>query len=169
MVKKTIIAVVAVVLLVAVFAGAASRWFYQYYPYGYSYYMYYPVPYYPAYNNALSNEYPYAYNYPYANPTTTYPYYSSAAASYSMPTTSYPASPTLPLGKMNQLCGLIGTAQYGCSYGLVCDYTKTSTTGVGLCTSLPTQTTTFPYRETYPSKTGNGSTSQKLAEQFLRE
>ncbi len=174
MVKKTIIAVAMVVLLVAVFVGAAQKWGYTrygaiyYYGTPYSYAPNYVYPYgsnpyqeygsygYPAY------AYPYMYRYGQTYPSYAYPYsYQQGPLSseniyrYGAPTVSYPSytSPETPRGKVGQPCGLIDSQTYGCEYGMTCDYTKTGVTGVGLCSRLP-PVTTYPYQvgpsTTYP-------------------
>ena len=165
MVKKTIIAVAAVVLLVAVFVGAAQKWGYTRYGavyyYGTPYYSYAPYYVYPygSYN------YPYgsSVSYPYSgNPLYSYPYYykSGPLASENIyrsgaPSVSYPSysSPTIPRGRVGQLCGLIDSQAYGCELGLECDYTRTGVSGIGMCTKS-ISVTTYPYQvgpsTTYP-------------------
>ena len=163
MVKKTIIAIAAIVVIAAIFASAAriiwnnpyysnySPYAYQYpylsSPYSYSYTPYYSYPYYassyyyPSYISPYYN-YPYygplssEYMYRYGGPTTSYPY---------SPTTNYPAS-TTERGVQGQPCGIIYSQQYGCEYGMVCDYSKSGISGVGVCTtqSLP-ESSVSPY------------------------
>jgi len=159
--KKAFIGIVILVLLVAVFSAVANpRWGYTRYgtmysyPYGYSYY-YAPSPYYaypaypysyyrytsyPSYTSpsyiypySISPSYP-AYNYPYYN----YPYSplsSEAMYRYGAPTVTTPGyvSAELPRGAEGQLCGIVNSKQYGCTSGLVCDYTKGAEKGVGVC------------------------------------
>ena len=146
MVKKTIISIIVIVLLAAVFVNASHHWtnprygavYYSGQPY-YSYYPYYIYPY--------DTSYPYSY---YRFPTYYYPYYDMRYTyTKTAPTVSYPASPTYPLyvearGSEGELCGTAGEKQFGCEYGLVCDYTKTGTTGLGVC-AKQTYTTTYPY------------------------
>ena len=150
MVKKTVIAIIVVVLLVAILTGASHRWGYTrygavyYYGSPYSYYPLYQYPYspysyynypsyaYPYYYGPLSSQYMYRYGAPtsyYQAPSTSYPYYQ--APSYQAPT------PTvgLPRGTEGQLCGMSDGQQYGCEYGLVCDYTKTQKAGIGVCST----------------------------------
>ncbi len=146
MVKKTIVAVLAIVLLSIVFVGAAQRWGYTrygaVYSYGTPYYSYYPLYQYPFYGGYYSYyrspyyTYPYYYSplasdyvYRYGAPSTAYP---SPTAGYGAPSTAYPSpvSGELPRGGEGQLCGMIDSQQYGCEYGLVCDYKQG---GVGVC------------------------------------
>ncbi|MEM3153983.1 MAG: hypothetical protein QW165_00240 [Candidatus Woesearchaeota archaeon] len=158
MVKKTIIAIVLVVLLVAVFAGAASKWGYT--RYGAIYYAGVPsYNYYPVYHDypIESMYFPYGFGvyYPYM-------YDGYFPASYT-PQMNYPLGPSsqerrfvytpaeyptmmAPMSAEGQLCGVINSRQYSCRYGLTCDYTKTGTTGVGICAKLPMDSTTYPYQ-----------------------
>jgi hypothetical protein len=162
MVKKTIIAIGVVVLLAAVFVGAAQKWgytrygtFYYYgdppfsysstyvYPFG----SYHPYQYYKEYGYPLY-AYPYDYKYGPSYPEYGYPY-------GRQPVLSYPSysTPNVPRGKAGQLCGVIESQAYGCEFGLECDYTKTGVAGVGMCTRQP-PVTTYPYQvgpsTTYP-------------------
>lgn len=156
MVKKTVIAIVAVVLLVAVFASAS----YRYGGYLPSRYVYAPQspylpqtvnPYfatnYPTYN------YPYYYPYaPYTYPSYIYPYYyygSGTLPSYSYPyyaltadkavrtgrpSETYPTYVGVkPRGQKGQLCGKVGVGEFDCDYGLTCDFTATPQPDVGIC------------------------------------
>lgn len=132
MVKKTVIAIVAVVLLVAVFSGAVQRLYAGYSPYRY-YYTYYPVEYYAGYY-AYPSAYPPVYYSPYQPPSQSYPYYYSTGYS-PLQEVSYPARAETPRGGPGQLCGKADGAEYGCYYGLVCDYTVTGTAGLGVCRS----------------------------------
>lgn len=170
MVKKTIVAIIAIVLLVVVFVGASHRWGYTRYgavysygnpsnapSYVYPYGTYHPYQYYGDYGYPTYT-YPYGYYYPgqseymyrYGAPTTAYPY--SRAA----PETVYPYYPTpqVPRGQEGQLCGAIDERQYGCEFGYVCDYTKGGVAGLGVCSISPGSTTTYPYQvgpsTTYP-------------------
>ncbi len=159
MVKKTIFAVVAVVLLVAVFAGAANRWGYTRYGAIYNtgtpYYTYYPVfhdypvesMYYPYGYDTYS---PYLYDawYP-KSATVNYPYAPQAEQSKYSP--SEYETMSIPRSAEGQLCGVLNSRQYGCQFGLVCDYTRTGTTGVGVCTSQPPHITNYPNQFGYPS------------------
>jgi len=150
--KKTIsttFALVLIVLLVAVIVGASHRWGYT--RYGGSYYS-------PQYSNPFYDSpyyYPYA-DYPYVSqyqalPAYASPYYYSPLSSpylyrygsykttpyteYSrLPTVSYPAAVVQPRGVVGQPCGMIDNAQYGCVYGLTCDYNAASDPGIGICT-----------------------------------
>ncbi len=165
MVKKTIIAVAVIVLLTAVFVGAAQKWGYTRYGAVYSYGT-------PSYSYAPQYVYPYgSYNYPYGSyisdpysgaPLQSYPYYyrqgplaSENMYRYGAPTVSYPSytSPQIPRGMVGQLCGTMYNQAYGCEYGLECDYTKTGAEGIGMCTR-PIHVTTYPYQvgpsTTYP-------------------
>ncbi len=158
MVKKTIIAIVSVVLLVAVFAGAASKWGYT--KYGAIYYT--GVPYYtsyPVYHDypLESMYYPYGFGvyYPYLydgwyspspNPQLNYPIGpTSQEKRYEYTPPEYPTM-SIPRSTEGQLCGVINSMQFGCQYGLQCDYTKTSSTGVGVCSALPPSSSTYPYQ-----------------------
>lgn len=154
MVKKVIVAIIAVVLVSAVLVGASHKWGYTRYGavyyYGQPTFSYYPVynyPYYGAYYPSTYYRYP-AYAYPY--------YYNPLASEnlyrYGLPETSYAyggTSPymTLPLARsgVGAPCGIIDSSQYGCEFGLVCDYTKGNAPGVGEC-SRQTATTTYPYQ-----------------------
>src|SRR5574342_728000 len=145
MVKKTILAIVVVVLLVAVFSGAVQRLYRGYSPYRY-YYTYYPVEYYPAYY-AYPSAFPPMYYSSYQPPSEYYPYYYSPLASenlyrYGTPQVevSYPmytsaTEQETPRGVEGQLCGKADGTVYGCYYGMVCDYTATGRTGIGVCKS----------------------------------
>ncbi len=143
MVKKTVLAIVGVVLLVAVLTGAVQRWYAGYSPYRY-YYTYYPVQHYPLYYSYPSAIPPTYYS-PYDSPSYMYPYYSPLASGnlyrYGIPQveTSYPMYSSykeeIPRGVAGQLCGSVGGTSYGCYYGMVCDYTITGQTGVGVCRS----------------------------------
>jgi len=159
MVKKTIIAVVMVVLLLAVFSSAASKWGYTrygavYYYDGYPFMTYYPVFHdYPI--PSTQNPYGYGIYNPYlydgwysANPEYNYPY----SATPSRFTYNPPEYPTInmPRSAQGQLCGTLNNQQYGCASGLTCDYTKTNSVDVGIC-SKPRHVTTYPYQVTYPS------------------
>ncbi len=163
MVKKTIMAVVAVVLLVAVFAGAASRWGYTRYGAVYNYgtpdYTYYPVYHnYPRqsmyFPYGLGVYHPYLYDGWYS--TTPYPQVNypigptSQEKRFEIKPAEYPTV-NIPRSADGQLCGVINSRQYGCNYGLVCDYTKTGTTGVGVCSRIPQQVTNYPYQAYGPS------------------
>ena len=111
---------------------------YSLYPYYYNYpstsYSRYPAGYssptynYPYSYSPLSSSYMYRYGYPryiYSTyPTTSYP-------SYSYPTTAYPAGELR--GAEGQLCGMIDSQQFGCVYGLVCDYSQAEQAGIGVC------------------------------------
>ena len=145
MVKKTIIAVVSVVLLVSVFAGAYSGQ-YNYNSYaryaGYAPIYYAGVPYYnyyPIYHYPFSNYYDWLYE-PYYKPSVAYP-----ASVSNLNTYSNPSSSSIPRGSANQWCGVINNKPVGCDFGLVCDYTKSGITAVGVC-SKQNYDTTYPYQ-----------------------
>lgn len=155
MVKKAIVAIIALVLVSAVFVGAAQKWGYTRYGAVYysgdpvfSYYPVYNYPYYGAYYPTTYYRYP-AYAYPYSyNPLASENLYR-----YGLPETSYPygtSYQTLPLARsgLGQFCGIIDSTQYGCEFGLVCDYTKGNSPGVGMC-AMQTGTTTYPYQLDY--------------------
>lgn len=133
MVKKTILAIVVIVLLVAVFSGAVQRLYAGYSPYRY-YYTYYPVEYYAGSYAYPSHQTP-TYYAPYQPPSYAYPYYSQTGYPYGTPEVSYPASSVeeTPRGAAGQLCGSVDGIAYGCYYGLVCDYAAIGRTGVGVC------------------------------------
>ena len=149
MVKKSVITIVAVVLLVAIVVGASQKWGYSrygaVYSYGNPYYMYAPGYVYP-YGTYHPDQYYQYYGYPtYMTPSYYYPYSPlSTEYSYGNPSVSSIA-PVTPQGKAGQLRGSIGGTDYGCVYGLVCDYTKTGITAVGVCSSQ-SQVTTYPYQ-----------------------
>ncbi len=165
--KKSIIGIVAVVFLVAIIAATAQRYYYTrygvYYSYPERYGFYYPFYTAPAY---VSPSYAYPYSYPYYQSNYYPPYYYSPLSSqvmyrYGAPTTVYPASvgpaeQETPRGVEGQLCGVVDSNQYGCIYGLVCDYTKGAKAGVGVCsrqsgdtTVYPAPSTTYPYYYRY--------------------
>jgi len=143
MVKKTIIAIMAVVLLATIAATAynygMTRYgtFYYDSPY-YSYYQYYK-PYQYYYQTGPSYAYPY-----YATPGPLssdymyrYGYYQSPYTQV-RPEVAYPASVYTARGVEGQLCGQVNGGQFGCSYGLVCDYTKAEQQGIGVCSRQAT-------------------------------
>jgi len=144
MVKKTIIAVVLVFLLAVVFVSGYQRWgttrYGPVYYYDQPYYMYYPMPYYPQQGMYYPYSFP-QYAYPYYGPLSTDYMYTQGtpAASTSNAYLNYPSG--IPRGKEGQLCGLVGSKQYGCELGFVCDYTKTNQSGVGVCS----QQSVYPY------------------------
>ena len=139
--KKTVIAIVAIVLLVAVLVGASHRWGYT--RYGAVYYHTPQYMYYPAYHVPY-----YEYRYPYYSYTS--PLSSEFLYRYGPPSTAYPTLPELPRGSEGQLCGAVGGKTYGCEFGFVCDYTKSGVAGVGVC-SRQTPTTTHPYQVSQPA------------------
>lgn len=149
--KKSVLAIVLVVLIVAVSAVAWERWGvtrygavthygnpYMYQSYDYPYYDYpgyvdfvgspaYAPTYFryaPAYN-PFGN-----YRYSYMNPLSgDYMY------RYGLPQTEYAAvvqNLELPAAQGN-LCGTFNGRAYGCQYGLTCDYTKVNAAGLGAC------------------------------------
>src|SRR5574342_138850 len=158
MVKKTVFAIVGVVLLVAVFASAASKWGYT--KYGAIYYSGYPsYQYYPLYHDypieSMYSPYGFGVYYPYL--------YDAWYSPYPNPQLNYPIGPTsqekrfeytapplntlrTPRSAIGQLCGMINGMSFGCQPGLDCDYTKTQATGVGVCAVIPPQSTTYPYQ-----------------------
>ncbi len=158
MVKKTVVAILAVVLLAAVFVGAAQRWGYTRYgaaywygyPYAtpYSYYPYYQYPYYGTYYPIVRSP-SYSYPYYYSPISASYMYrYGAPGVVYPAPTTYQPPAPEQPRSGEGQLCGLMDSKQYGCYYGMTCDYTKTTQQGVGVCTYQSTSSSpsvTYPY------------------------
>jgi len=170
-----VVAVVAIVLLVAVIVGAQQRWGttryggvyysspYRYSPYSstfayspsYSYpysspsynlpysgystsYYSYPSYSYPSYYSPLSSRYIYR------SGTPSYSYATVPSVSYPAPTTQYAAS-TAQRGIEGQLCGLVDNQQYGCEYGLTCDYRKATQASVGVCSSSPALPVYPPY------------------------
>jgi len=159
MVKKTIIAIAAIVLLAAVFTQAANRWGYT--RYGAVYYTDSPYyTYYPVYHNypveSTSPPYGFDQNYRYlydgwypGNPAVSYPYNPSPGNYFTYTGAAYPVV-TVPRSPENGLCGVLQGKQYGCTFGLVCDYTKTGQVGVGVC-SKSTSTTTYPFQVGYKS------------------
>jgi hypothetical protein len=158
MVKKSIIAIVIIFLFSVLAVGAATKWGYTRYGavyyYGEPFYSYYPVQQYsyPYYNNAYYR-YP-AYAYPYYNRgplASDFMYrYGTPTVTVGAPAMSYPASAGVQMptrGVQGQLCGLVDSQQFGCDFGLVCDYTKTGQSGVGIC-SMPSgayASTSYPY------------------------
>ncbi|MEM3153982.1 MAG: hypothetical protein QW165_00235 [Candidatus Woesearchaeota archaeon] len=120
MVKKTVIAIVLVVLLVAVFAAASYRYG-GYLPYQ-SYYG--PKMAYPRYVSYPGFPYP-----TYQPPSYVYPYYVPVGAypeRYPVQT-PWTFTGVVPPPKEGQLCS------DGCAPGLVCDYSRTSQPNVGVC------------------------------------
>lgn len=161
MVKKTVLAIVGVVLLVAVFAHAANQWGYTRYGALYysdsPYYSYYPVYHdypiesmYPPYGS-YGSWYPYLYDgwYP-ASPEMNYPFSPTSSERYYQPDTAEYPGMYIPRSEEFGLCGALNGRQYGCTWGLVCDYTKTGQVGVGVCSKV-TNPTTYPYQLSYPS------------------
>ncbi len=162
--KKSILAVVAVVFLVAIIAATAQRYYYTrygvFYSYPERYGFYYPFYTYPSYASP-------SYVYPYYASRYYPPYYYSPLSTevmyrYGAPTTVYPsyvgqAEPELPRGVEGQLCGVVDSRQYGCVYGLVCDYTQGAKAGVGVCSrqsgstaqTYPPPSTVYPYYYRY--------------------
>ncbi len=128
MVKKTVVAIVSVVLLVAVFASASYRYG-GYMPYRH---FYYPETVYPSYVT-----YPPYYSY-YQQPSVSYPY--SALNDeyfyrYNVPLKTYQTyTGVVPSAQAGMLCGNVGAGTYGCDFGLFCDYSKAIQPGVGVCT-----------------------------------
>ena len=149
MVKKTVLAIVAVVLLVAVVVGASyryggylpSRHVYTYSPET-SYPKFYPYTQtaYPGYTPYLNyptyvNVYP-AYSQPaYQRPSYVYPYYSTVPPNrFGEPLQTYPTYVGVtPRAREGMLCGSVGMGEYSCEFGLFCDYSRTAQPGVGLC------------------------------------
>lgn len=140
MVKKTVVAILAVVLLATVIATA--------YTYGYSYSPYTPYGYqYQTYQSPYYSYYQYyrpSFGYPYysSRPAYAYPYYFSPLSSeniyrYGTPSTvaqiNYPSTVGGLRGAEGQLCGMVDSVNYGCASGLYCDYNKISTPGIGAC------------------------------------
>jgi len=116
--KKTVLVMFLIVLIVLVAAMSVSALRYgatrygAVYYYGSPYYMYYPV-YYPGIQYAGYYQYPlgplssdWIYRYGVPNPVQEVP---------------------------GQLCGLVDGQTFGCSYGFLCDYSKTSFNGIGVC------------------------------------
>ncbi len=160
--KKTVFAIVLVVLLTAVGVSAYYNWGHYSYdslnyysqPYTPYYYSYYSPPYYdaPAYYGYEPYYAPYEtpyyapyetpyYNRVYYNPLGNYrnsylsPLSSDYMYRYGLPQTEYAAMVyTLPgYGSSGELCGMIRGQQEGCVSGLVCDYRMTNISGVGVC------------------------------------
>jgi hypothetical protein len=158
---KSTVALFAIVLLVAVTLGYAQKIDYSrystyyygpgkinqpagdvyraYYPYTqYAYTPNYVIPYYGNFDQAApSYTYPY-YRYTYAHPYYGY-YFSEMPASYTYsspraPSKDYPSGvyKSEPRGMEGQLCGLLDGKQYGCEFGLVCDY-RISEPSIGVC------------------------------------
>lgn len=142
MVKKTVIAVAAIVLLTAVITGAYT------YTYGYNYSPYAPYGYqYGVFQSPYYSYYQYyrpSYSYPYysSRPAYVYPYYYSPLSSehmyrYGTPSTvaqvNYPSAGGGLTGAQGQLCGMVDSIQYGCASGLYCDYNRITTPGIGMC------------------------------------
>jgi len=163
MVKQTLIAIAVITLLVTVAAVATHMTGFARYggspdvghP-SYSYQYYGPTVAYPSSEyGAFSGRFRYPYYY--LHPRTYYPtqYYQFPPSTAASPTVGSPAAqypygvPTsrveAPRGGVSQLCGIISGNQYGCVAGLVCDYTKTGTSGVGVC-SRSQDITTYPYQ-----------------------
>jgi len=143
--KKTVIAIVAVVLLVAVVVTATHRWGYT--NYGSFYYHDYPFYGYPQ------TEQPVGVYVPAQEPTVVYP--GSFAPQYSYPT---PLSSEylyrygmsyVPRSSEGQLCGLMNGVAYGCEFGLECEYTISRVRGAGVCVRprglYPTPEISYPY------------------------
>jgi hypothetical protein len=126
MVKKTVIAIVAVVLLVAVFASASYRYG-GYMPYRY---FYYPETAFPSYVTYP----PYSY---YQPPSVAYPYSFLNEQSfnrYGVPLKTYPTyTGVTPLQQAGMLCGNVGSSTFECDYGLFCDYSGSIQKNVGVC------------------------------------
>lgn len=120
--KRAVLAMVLIVLIVLIAAVSVSayRWggtrYGAVYYYGSPNYMYYPT-YYPA-GSGIYYEYP-------AGPLS-----SDWVYRYGTP----PKTPQIA----GQLCGLVDGEQYGCSYGFLCDYGKTTVKGLGVC--IPSNT-----------------------------
>ncbi|VVB81950.1 Uncharacterised protein [uncultured archaeon] len=134
MVRRTVIAIigiVVIVLVVAVIVNAYSVGYTRYGPvyyYGSPYYMYYPVYYGPQ----PGVNYPYNYYY---SPSYAYPYYypTDYKNNYGLPSVNYPYPAGVIRGSVGQTCGMMDNQQVGCDYGLVCDYSKTTQKGMGIC------------------------------------
>ena len=126
MVKKTVISIVAVVLLVAVFASASYRYG-GYMPYRY---FYYPETVYPSYVTYP----PYSY---YQPPSVAYPYSFLNEQSfnrYSVPMKTYQTyTGVVPRQQAGMLCGNVGSSTFECDYGLFCDYSGAVQDSVGVC------------------------------------
>ncbi|MBW2969953.1 hypothetical protein KY309_00360 [Candidatus Woesearchaeota archaeon] len=140
MVRKTIVAIIAVVLLVSVFVGARQWGYTRYgalYYYGDPFFMYYPVPYYPTpgvyYSNYPEYASPYYPMYSYPYPGYAYPYYGPLTQEYAYRFGAPAVISTPTRSREGQVCGISGTTQMGCEYGLVCDYTKGTQAGLGVC------------------------------------
>ena len=147
MVKKTVLAIVAVVLLVAVVVGASYRYggyLPSRYSYTYNQEMYYPYSpgtYYPEYAPYLNypsyvNVYP-PYSQPvYQRPSYAYPsYYSPVLPNrFGEPVQTYQTYVGVtPRAREGMLCGSVGMGEYSCDYGLFCDYSRSAQPNVGLC------------------------------------
>ena len=136
MVKSAIIAVVAILFFSFVIVGAADRWGYgtygPVYYYGQPFYQYLPIQYYPGSMYYPNFNYP-DYAYPMDNTLSSRNMYR-----YGAPAVSYPYSVSTEGGR---LCGLVDGQQFGCEFGMVCDYTKTNQKGIGVCT----RQSTYPY------------------------
>lgn len=128
--KKTVLfAIIGIFLVCAVAVFAHSQWGYtQYgavYIQGDPFFYYLPVE--------------HAYYYPYSGYYGSYSYvpeYQSPLSSEYMYRYGFPASITsseIRPGTLGQLCGLVNGQQFGCVYGLLCDYSKTETPQVGVC------------------------------------
>lgn len=162
MVKKTVIAIICIVLLAVISVSAYKKIgmtdygaVYQYnYPFGHASYYYpyyqYPVVEYPYYGDDVyldtpkyyttSYYAPVGFEYP-ANPLGNYRYsYLNPISShymyrYGYPQLSYPAPVSLSRGYIGEPCGVYDGWTNGCAYGLVCDYTKVKASNLGLCST----------------------------------
>ncbi len=156
MVKKSIIAIVVIFLFSVLAVGAATKWGYTRYGavyyYGEPFYSYYPVQQYSyPYYSSPYYRYP-AYAYPYYNrgplASDVMYRYGTPTVTVGTPAMNYPAGVQMPTrGAQGQLCGLVDSQQFGCDFGLVCDYTKTGQSGIGVC-SMPSgayASTSYPY------------------------
>jgi len=139
--KKTVLAIVGVVLLVAVLVTATHRWGYS--QYGAVYYYDYPFFYYDQVAQPPGVYTPFAYE----RPSLVYP---SPLSSDYLYRYDPPSAGDTPRGVEGQLCGLSGSEQFGCVSGLVCDYSKTKKAGLGICSKQAgiypaSPSMTYPY------------------------
>lgn len=143
--KKTVISIVAVVLLVAVIVTATHRWGYT--QYGTFYYHDYPFYGYPQ------QEQPVGVYVPAREPQVVYPSPQAPQYVYPSPISSgYMYRKGMyytPRSSEGQLCGLLNNAVYGCEYGLECEYRVSSVQGAGVCVrprgAYPEQSMNYPY------------------------